>query len=181
MNKWFFELRIYALALLALLLPAQRSMAAQTNFYTDVSFVYHTVETAGKTLNPHGAKLKLGLPVTHNFAIEASYAASVNDDEVNALKLEIARQTSVHLRYQGASSENGMTVFLLLGQSWTTMKTSGANALPDQDYRDLSWGIGVEDFAQGIKNLYYSFQYTRDYDDDKLTVSGISLGLRYTF
>lgn len=171
----------YGVFAVSVLLIVEFSAPAQAAYYTDVSLEYQNIDVAGITLNPYTARVKVGAPVSHNFAIEASYAGAVNDDAVNSLKLEVDQQTSLHIRYQGASSYNGLTVFLLLGQSWTTLKTSGPYAVPKEDYKDLSWGIGAEDFSRSVKNLYYSFQYTRYYENDDLTISGISLGLRYNF
>ena len=171
----------YSVFAISILLLTEISAPVQAAYYTDVSLEYQNIGIAGITLNPYTARFKVGASVSHNFAIEATYAGAVNDDAVNNLKLEVDQQTSLHIRYQGASSYNGLTLYLLLGQSWTTIKTSGPNAVPEEDYKDLSWGIGAEDFSRSVKNLYYSFQYTRYYENDDLTISGISLGLRYNF
>jgi hypothetical protein len=139
------------------------------------------VDLAGKNLHPYTVRLKAGAPIARGFGIEASYATPMNDDGINQLNLDIEQQTSLHVRYQGSQSYNGVTLYLLLGQTWTTVSTSGPNAIPDEDFKDLSWGIGAEDYSRSVKNLFYSFQYTRYFEDDDLTMSGISLGLRYNF
>ncbi|MGD8567034.1 MAG: outer membrane beta-barrel protein [Gammaproteobacteria bacterium] len=156
------------------------SMAAG-HYYADVSYEYQKVELSGVELNPYTTRLKLGTPRYKGFGIEASYAFSANDDTVNQLKLEVNQQTSLHVRYQGEQAFNGVTIYLLMGESWTTLKTSGPNAVPDEEFKDLSWGIGAEDYVRNVKNMFYSVQYTRYYSDANLTISGISLGLRYNF
>ena len=150
-------------------------------FYTDLSVEYQNMEIEGQKLNPLTARIKLGAPFSRELGVEASYATSIRDDEINGLKLESEETMGLYARYNSPDAFGGMTVFLLAGYAWTTIKTSGLYAIPEQDFESFSWGAGVEERSRGARNLRYTFQFTRYYDNDGLTIDGFSLGLRYDF
>jgi len=150
-------------------------------FYTDVSVEYQNVKVEGTKLNPLTARIKLGAPFSREVGVEASYATSIREDEVNGLKLESEEIMGLYARYNSPDAYAGMTVFLVAGYAWTTIKTSGLYAIPEQDFEGFSWGAGIEERAKGARSMRYTFQYTRYYDNDGLSIDGLSLGLRYDF
>ena len=163
------------------LLVISMAMPVQAAYYTDVSVEYQNMDIEGQTLNPLTARIKLGMPFSREVGIEASYAGSIRDDEVNGLKLESEEIMGVYGRYNSPDAFGGMTVFLLAGYAWTTIKTSGLYAIPEQKFESFSWGAGIEERSRGARSLKYTFQFTRYYDNDGLTIDGYSLGLRYDF
>ena len=172
------RLNIY---LICSLFIASIAMPVHAAYYTDVSVEYQNVDVDGTELNPLSARIKLGVPFSRELGVEASYAAAIRDDEVNGLKLESDEILGLYTRYNSPDAYGGMTVFLLAGYAWTTIKTTGAYAIPNQKFEGFSWGAGIEERSKGAKSLRYTFQYTRYYDNDGLSIDGYSLGLRYDF
>lgn len=150
-------------------------------YYSDVAVEYLNVKADGNKLHPWNGRIKLGMPLSRELAVEAHYASTIQDDEINGLKLEVSENMAAYARYQSPDSFSGMVMYLIAGYAWTTIETSGAYAIPEQDFESFSWGIGIEERAQTARNMSYSFQYTRYYDNDGLTLEGLSLGLRYDF
>lgn len=164
-----------------ILLCAWNGAPVHAAFYSDLSVEYLNVEVDGSKLHPWNGRLKLGKPFSQELALEAHYASSFENDEINGLNLEVNENIGVYARYQSPDAYSGMVIYLLAGYAWTTIETSGAYAIPDQEFESFSWGIGVEDRSQALRNMGYSFQYTRYYDNDGLKVEGFSLGIRYDF
>ncbi|HEY5601497.1 MAG TPA: outer membrane beta-barrel protein [Gammaproteobacteria bacterium] len=150
-------------------------------FYSDVAVEYLNVKIDGKKLHPWNGRIKLGKPLSRELAIEAHYASAIQDDEINGLKLEVSENMAAYARYQSPDTYSGMVMYLIAGYAWTTIETSGAYAIPEQEFESFSWGIGIEERAQTVRNMGYSFQYTRYYDNDGFTLEGFSLGVRYDF
>ncbi|WP_455209526.1 outer membrane beta-barrel protein [Kaarinaea lacus] len=150
-------------------------------YYTDLSVEYLNVDVDGKKLHPWNGKFKLGIPLSRELALEAHYATSIQDDDINGLKLEVSENKAVYARYQSSDSYSGMIIYLIAGYAWTTIETSGLYSIPEQDFESFSWGIGIEERSLTVRNMGYSFQYSRYYDNDGLTVEGFSLGVRYDF
>ena len=114
-------------------------------------------------------------------AVEAHYASSIADDKVNGLKLAVSENKAVYARYQSPDTFSGMVMYFLAGYAWTTIETTGTFAIPEQDFESFSWGIGLEERVRTLRDMSYTFQYSRYYDHDGLTVEGYSLGVRYDF
>jgi len=172
------QLNIY---LVCILLVATLATPVHAAFYTDVSVEYQNVKIEDQKLNPLTARIKLGVPYSRELGVEASYAGSIREDEVNGLKLESEETMGLYARYNSPDAYGGMTIYLLAGYAWTTIKTSGLYAIPAQDFESFSWGAGIEERAKGARSMRYTFQFTRYYDNDGLTIDGFSLGLRYDF
>ena len=163
------------------LLVTLLAMPVHAAFYTDLSVEYQNVKIEGQKLNPLTARIKLGVPYSRELGVEASYAGSIRDDEVNGLKLESEETMGLYARYNSPDAYGGMTIYLIAGYAWTTIKTSGLYAIPEQDFESFSWGAGIEERSKGARSMRYTFQFTRYYDNDGLTIDGFSLGLRYDF
>ena len=151
------------------------------SMYADASYMYHSIDTGGVELNPYTAKLKFGVPITKTMSIEAVYASAAGGDKVNGLEVEIDEILAAYVRFYSSMKGGGTHISLFVGQANTTLVTSGSGSVGSEDFQDLSWGIGAEEESKAIKNLFYILEYPRYYDDDDLTVSGTSLGVKYNF
>lgn len=164
-------------ALLAVFFAAPVNAAV----YADVSAEYLNIKVDHTRLHPWNGRIKLGVLLANEFAIEAHYASSIQDDKINSLKLEVSENKAVYARFQSPGLHSQMVVYLMAGYAWTTIKTSGAFAIPEQEFESFSWAIGAEEHMKSVKGLNYSLQYSRYYDSGDLLVEGISFGLRYDF
>jgi hypothetical protein len=164
-----------------LLLAGYCSPLYAAAYYSGVAVEYLNVNVDGSKFHPWNAMLKLGSRFSQDLAVEAHYATSIQDDDINGLNLDVKENIGVYGRYQSADSFSGMVVYFLAGYAWTTIETAGTYAIPDQDYESFSWGIGIEDRSQAARRMAYTFQYTSYYNNDGLQVDGFSLGARYDF
>jgi len=149
--------------------------------YAELGYMYHYVEAGDTELNPATAKLMVGAQIAKSVTLDAVYAASTGDDTINDLQLEIDNIQAVYLRLHSSLHGSGSNLSLFLGHAKTTISTSNNGIGDTEEFDDFSWGIGLEDRSKASKNLFYTLEYIRFYDDADLSISGASLGIKYTF
>ncbi|NOZ55035.1 MAG: porin family protein [Gammaproteobacteria bacterium] len=149
--------------------------------YVDVSLVRTTMKIEGEKLNPFLARYKLGYQLSNQLAIEAQFAKSAKEDDLNNLDVDVDEFNGYYVRYSGDSAYNGVTLYFIAGVSTTKLKWTRDGNSNSETFEDFSYGIGAEEHSEAIKNMVYTFEYMKYYDSNDLDVSGISLGIRYNF
>jgi outer membrane immunogenic protein len=148
---------------------------------SDVSYMFNDISVGGANLDTRSVRLKLGFPINQTTSIEVMYASGIESDKVNNLTFEIDEIVGAYVRFHSTTRGRGTHVYLIFGQSFTTISTSGSSVFNGEEFEDFSWGIGAEEQSQAFSDLIYTLEYTRYYDDDALEITGISLGVKYEF
>jgi len=154
---------------------------ASAQVYTNVTATQVTLDSdAGKT-KPLAAMVKVGYPLAQGLAVELQYGTNASDDSLAGGKVEIDKMTALLLRLGGETTYNGVRMYLLLGTSKTEVKYSGVTTPGATELQGTTWGIGLEEYSQSVKNMAYVLEYVRYADDKDTKVTGIGLGVRYNF
>ena len=156
------------------------SICSATSLYTDVGISRTEVKVASEKFHPLMWRLKLGYDITDTISVEGHFGTNAKDDSAENLKLEIDQFYALYARYTTKGNYNGIRMYFLLGQSKTKLKLTNGD-LKDDEFEDLTWGVGIQEASDKIRSLVYTLEYVNFYDDSDLTMSGISLGLRFNF
>jgi len=157
--------------------------AAQSyaEIYTDVAATQVTLNSDTAKVKPLAATVKVGYRLSEGVAAEIEYGTNASDDSLSGGKVEIDKMTTVMLRLGGQTSYNGVRAYLLLGRSETDVKYSNVAAPGAAKLEGTTWGIGLEEFSQSVRDMSYVLEYLRYADDKNTKVTGISLGVRFYF
>ena len=153
---------------------------SSAEMYTNITATQVTLKSSAAKVKPMAATVKLGYRLSEGLAVEYQYGANASDDSVAGGKLEIDKLSALLLRLGGQSTYNGVRMYLLLGTSTTEVKySSGASG--ETKFEGTTWGFGLEESSQSVRNMSYVLEYVRYADDKDTKVTGISLGVRYLF
>ena len=149
--------------------------------YTNVTATRVSLKSDTAKVQPYAAVVKFGYRFAESLAVEAMYGSSANDDSLDGGKVEIDKMTAIFIRMGGQSTYNGVRSYLLLGTSTTEVKYSNVPTPGETKLEGTAWGIGLEESSQSVRNMSYVLEYVQFADDKDTKVTGISLGVRYTF
>ena len=167
-----------SLILLASLLS---SKAFATDWiYLEASATRSNVEVIGTKFNPVLPRVKLGINLYEGIQLEVQYTGS-GDDTVAGTKLEIEEITASYLRLETPIRSN-MRMFVLLGSAEAKLNVQGSGGATagTGNYKDFSWGIGIEDRVW-TKHTLLTLEYTEYYNHDEVVISGVSLGFKLEY
>ena len=167
------------LVVTAALLVAHQASAER--MYANITGTQVTLDSDTAKVKPLAMAVKLGYQLAAGLAVELQYGVNASDDSVAGGDAEIDKLTAVFLKLGGQTSYNGVRMYLLLGTSKTEVKYSGVSVPLETELEGTSWGLGLEEHSQSVRNMSYILEYVRYADDKSTEVTGISLGVRYNF
>jgi len=162
--------------LLGLLLQSFNAFAEKA--YVGIEAIRTETKAAGAKFKPYQAKVKAGYYLRQQIALEAQYIFSGDDDDSGS-NLEIEQIYGGYIRLE-SKLHNRVRLFLLAGYAESALNLTGQSSFNDK-YDGFSWGIGAEDRFVRMPNTYFTLEYMQYYDHDDVSISGISLGMRYLF
>jgi hypothetical protein len=174
-------------ALLCHLLPHQAhsdelSNAPPLATYAGLESLYNRISDHSHEYNPLSAKLRAGIFLQTNIALELQVGANIHSDNMdNSREISLTEQTGLFLRFQ-SPIEQGIRVYLYGGYNELTLtQTAGYSSMKfDSGLESSAWGMGFEEQISQLKNVIFYLDYSRPYDDE-IRISQYSLGARYQF
>jgi len=175
------------LALLAQCFVASAQERASNDWYVgfDVNYISSDIgnEDIGEaSFNPLGASLRIGKYLEPQVGIELYAMTGVSDHEDLDINLDVNYSLGIMGRFESPESEGGK-LYILLGYGITELEMDRSEtASPGKEsFHGFNYGGGVE-FCLGQGEKYYAnLQAVRYYDEDDLSIDGMSFGLRYRF
>ncbi|MCW8831059.1 MAG: porin family protein [Gammaproteobacteria bacterium] len=138
------------------------------------------IGTPSASTRPLLADFRLGYEIPHH-QLELAIMTSIEDDQLNQLTIDIPSVASVFYRYI-ANPKSDVKFHLIVGASQIEVESSYPGIADSSDQFDgFSYGIGLEEAFRSIPDLKIKFDWISLYDGDQITISTISLGLRYEF
>ncbi len=163
-----------------ILLALLYSSSAGAGVYIALAPSLTTIDTPSASTSPTIVDFRLGYEIPKH-QLELAIMASVNDDNLNQLTIGIPSVASVFYRYV-PDSKSDVKFHLILGVSQIEVESSYPDIADSTDKFDgFSYGIGLEEAFRSIPNIKMKFDWISLYDGDEITISTISLGLRYEF
>lgn len=163
-----------------LIVAAATSANAQTYGEISYSSVNYEEPAADADLGLLG--VTFGYEINKNLAIEGTFAAGVQDDnvQVGAVNVNVDAKHSygVYLKPKAALGEN-FEVFAKLGWAKSKLEASGGGLTISDSGSDFAYGIGAQyNFSP---KTYVSGGYTNLYDKDSVSVDGWNISIGYRF
>ncbi len=150
--------------------------------YAGLEASYNRITDTGNTYNPVSAKLRAGLFLETNIALELQLGSSLRpDDTDNGSEIELSDQSGLFLRLQ-SPIEQGARVYLYGGYNEVTVRhTAPLNGTKTKSSLEAAaWGIGMEGTIDSLNHVVIYADYCRPYDKE-IRISQYSLGTRYQF
>ncbi len=167
----------FKLLLLALAICCQ---SAQAGPYLELSPALMMVDAKYDSTQPKLADLRLGYS-SQNHQIELALMTSIQDGELNQLKVEAPLVTSVLYHYI-PSFNHSVKLHLIVGASRVNIKsTYPGTAGTDDNFSSLSFGLGLEESFKSIPQLSLSLDWIQLYHGKDLNINATSLGIHYEF
>ena len=161
-----------------------RNANAADRFYVEADAMRTEIKSGragyeGKFL-PYNGKFKAGFYVRKQVALELQYVMSGSKDDGNS-HLELNKMYGAYLRLD-SELHNRVRIYLLGGYTQADLSVTGPiNNVSGEKGGGISWGIGAEDQIVRLRNTYFTLEYMKYYKEGDFNISGISLGLRYSF
>jgi hypothetical protein len=166
--------------LLMLLLSAGTSLPSYAaSLYTDLTISQLSIDVGNESLKPFVDSLRLGYQVSQEISLEAQLGKAGSDDKLGNGSLQVDNVTSLFVRIGGQSSYNDVKLYLLVGRTKAELIYSGTTVDVDKKYQTNLWGIGAEENSRSVKNMAYILEYVQHNDVKDVSISAITLGLRY--
>jgi len=176
-----------SLALLVQCSLASAQGPAPNDWYVgfDANYIISEVgnEDIGEaSFNPLGASLRIGKYLEPQVGIELYGMAGLSDHDDLNINLDVTYSLGIMGRFESPESEGGK-LYILLGYGITEldMDRSETGSPGKESFHGFNYGGGAE-FRLGQGEKYYaSLQAVRYYDEDDLSIVGVSFGFRYRF
>jgi len=152
-----------------------------TSLYTTVSISQFEVDAGSETAKPYVDSLRIGYQFAEGLALEAQMGTSGSEDNLGDGKLKVDNTSALFLRMGGSASYNDVKLYLLVGRAKAKFKYDGSSVTVDDKYQANLWGIGAEENSRSIKNMAYVLEYMKTNENKGISITGITLGLRYNF
>lgn len=150
--------------------------------YAGLESLYNRISDHSHEYNPLSAKLRAGIFLQTNIALELQVGANIHTDNIdNSGEVSLSEQTGLFLRFQ-SPIEQGLRVYLYGGYNELTLTQKANYSLMKREsgLESSAWGIGFEEQINQLKNVIFYLDYSRPYDDE-IRISQYSLGARYQF
>jgi hypothetical protein len=168
---------LFKLPLLALAICCQ---SAQANSYIELSPAVMTVDAKKDSTHPKLVDFRLGYTGQYH-QIELAVMTSIQDGELNQLKVEAPLVTSVLYHYI-PHFNSSVKLHFIVGASQVNIKSSyPGTAGTDDDFSSLSFGLGLEEAFKSIPQLSLSLDWIQLYRGSDLNINAASLGVHYEF
>ena len=164
---------------------AQDSVPSDWYFGLDANYIRNTVgndEIASADFAPLAASLRVGKYIEPQVGIELYAMSGVSDDEDKDITMDLSYSIGIAGRFESPESERGK-LYILLGYGMTEldMDRSDTGSPGKESFHGFNYGGGVE-FRLGEGEKYYAnLQAVRYYDEDDLSIDGVSFGFRFRF
>jgi hypothetical protein len=157
------------------------SFAPPKTVYVGVDGGYNTIKSGEIEYNPISAKLRIGVFLLTNVALEATFSSGVESDTISdGTEIELGSQAGLFMRFQ-SPIQQGIRVYLFGGYNTLDLSETavGGEAI-EESFDSVAWGVGLEEHFKLIEKLIFFAEYGRPYDDE-FRLSHYSLGARYQF
>lgn len=126
--------------------------------------------------------LRAGFYIEPQLGLELYGALGVDDDRDVNIDMSVESVAGILGRFESRETDEGFKLFLLLGYGMAELEMQRtATALPDRElYHGFVYGGGAE-FRLGGSDTHINIQGLRHYDEDDISLDGISLGIRQGF
>ncbi len=155
---------------------------ADTEFYGGADLQYGMIGVGGETFNPVLLRADAGLWLRKGIGAQIGAGASVSDDGVGNLSLDVPSVASLSLRFQ-SPEDLGMKAFALLGYSRFELDgaLSGGNFPGRESFTGPSASLGLL-WPLGERRAWsLSAELAGYFADNDVGFGGLSLGLRYGY
>lgn len=149
--------------------------------YVGLEASYNRISDADNTFNPVSAKLRAGVFLETNIALELQLGSSLRADDTDyGSEIALSDQNGLFLRFQ-SPIEQGARVYLYGGYNEVNVThTASPNGKAESSFEAAAWGIGMEGTIERLKQVVIYADYCRPYDKE-IRISQYSLGTRYQF
>ncbi|MBV1873322.1 MAG: porin family protein [Gammaproteobacteria bacterium] len=151
--------------------------------YIGIDANYNKIETSEYSASPLSLKLRAGLFIQTNVALELIAGTNIKSDEYHYRReSELNAQQGVFLRFQ-SPIQQGLRVYLSGGYNKFTLLTTSSlpvSTFSEKDYQSVAWNVGIEEHFKALKSIIFYLDYSRPYDDE-FRISQYSLGSRFQF
>jgi hypothetical protein len=172
-------MRYLPFLILTVLVSVNSAQAAE-RFYAELGAMRTEVKIGGANFKPYVPKFKAGYYVMNKVALELQYMLSGDADDSGS-NLKIDSMYGGFLRLE-SDLHNRARIYLLGGYTQSKLSVTGnLESLSGQEDGGFSWGIGAEDKIARMRNTFLTLEYTQYYNKDGYKITGISLGMRYSF
>lgn len=149
------------------------------DYYAAVDASINRITIASTDFSPRLARIRAGYEFS-KYAVELQYAAGASEDAVNQLTVEVDQQIGAYFRVNYGLNPKAK-IYLSLGVAQTSINRTLSGVTESDDYQDLSYNIGIEDYYPWVRDLRIVLEYSEYYKDNDLEIKGLSLGIRYNF
>lgn len=165
---------------LLLLASAIACQSAQADSYIELSPAVMTVHAKYDSTHPKLADFRVGYS-GQNHQIELALMTSIQDGELNQLKVEAPLVTSVLYHYIPRFNSS-VKLHFIVGASQVNIKSSyPGTAGSNDDFTSLSYGLGLEEAFKSIPRLSLSLDWIQLYQGKDVSINAASLGVHYEF
>lgn len=150
--------------------------------YLGLEASYNRISDQGDTFNPLSSKLRAGVFLSTNIALELQLGNNIRaDDRDDGSETELSDQQGVFLRFQ-SPIEQGARVYLYGGYNEVNLNKSSTlnDSKAESSLEAAAWGIGMESTIEQLNHVVFYADYGRLYDKE-IRVSQYSFGARYQF
>lgn len=170
----------YLLFFILTVLVSVNSVLAAEKLYVGADYARTEVKMAGAKFKPYVPKVRAGYYIMNKVALEAQYVFSGDADDSGS-NLKIDNMYGGYLRLE-SNLHNRARIYLLGGYTQAELSVTGnLESLAGQTDGSFSWGIGAEDQVARMRNTFFTLEYMQYYNKDGYKISGISLGMRFSF
>lgn len=164
-----------------------RDSTTKKNGYLGLD-AYYLRNLIGNDLSGEGefnltaAGLRAGYYLERQIGVEVYGALGVGDSQELGIDMKMNSVAGILGRFESPETEDGFKLFILLGYGMAELEMQRSeNSLPDRElYHSFVYGGGAE-FRLGRSDSFINIQGLRHYDEEDLSLDGISLGFRQGF
>lgn len=152
-------------------------VAQAGNYYMDVSVTRQKITLEEGEIKPYMARVKGGFNYSDKLAFELVYGGELQDDVLNNQSIDVKRMLGLYARYNTPFTNN-LRIYIFAGKTQITLTDS---MLSENEFTDVTYGIGAEEGVPWQKDTLYVLELTQYVKDGANKITGITLGLRFDF
>ena len=173
------RIKITMLAVLLLLLHAGSALAAR-EYSTESGLLMQQIGIDENDYRAGSLMAKLGYRLSEDSAVELLIGAGVTGKTIENTTVTPANVTGLFYRI-GSIHQRRFRTFLLAGASVVTIDIEQSGGESRSEYGSLSWGVGAEERFRMVNDASLSLTYLSLYNQDNVSIRGLSLGFRIDF
>lgn len=150
-------------------------------YYTGIDYSITAIELGGEKAKPDATSIRLGAS-NNNMALEVQYLTSNETDNIYNIKFDFEKSVGLYFVMQ-SDIIDGYGINVSLGYAMNEMAVSSpSNTYNGKDHYDgFSWRIAVLQQIPYLEQAQVRLAYQSLYKDSDIEITGISLGITYTF